>query len=85
MPYLTLFVELLLEAVGAFLLPFGFLQVLVNGIVLTYADDETVRDILLFLTSGALLVAMTYAIYLATRQPSREERVGSMIAARSAQ
>src|SRR3989337_2959777 len=64
------------------LLPFGFLQVLVNGIVLTYADDETVRDVLLFLTSGALLVAMTYVIYLATRQPSREERVGTMVAAR---
>src|SRR5688572_30074222 len=67
------------------LLPFGFLQVLVNGIVLTYADDETVRDILLFLTSGALLVAMTYVIYLATRQPSRQERLGAVLAARSAQ
>jgi NADH-quinone oxidoreductase subunit H len=68
------------------LLPFGFLQVLVNGIVLTYVDDsETVRDILLFLTSGGLLVAMTFVIYLATRQPSREERLGSMVAARSAQ
>ena len=67
------------------LLPFGFLQVLVNGIVLTYADDETIRDVLLFLTSGGLLVAMTYTIYLATRQPSREERVGAVVAARSAQ
>ena len=52
---------------------------------LTYADDETVRDVLLFLTSSALLVVMVYVIYLATRQPSREERVGAVIAARSAQ
>jgi NADH-quinone oxidoreductase subunit H len=67
------------------LLPFGFLQVLVNGIVLTYKPDETLRDILLFVTSSALLGAMAYAIYMATRQPSREERVGAVLAARSVQ
>ncbi|HLF70770.1 MAG TPA: NADH-quinone oxidoreductase subunit NuoH [Dehalococcoidia bacterium] len=67
------------------LLPFGFLQVIANGIVLMYLDDETVRDIALFLTSSALLVAMSYVIYMATRQPSREERVGTILAARSAQ
>jgi NADH-quinone oxidoreductase subunit H len=67
------------------LLPFGFLQVIANGIVLMYLDDETVRDIALFLTSSALLVAMSYVIYMATKQPSREERVGTILAARSAQ
>jgi NADH-quinone oxidoreductase subunit H len=67
------------------LLPFGFLQVMVNGIILTYKPSEELRDVLLFLTSSALLVAMAYVIYLATRQPSREERVGTMLATRSAQ
>jgi NADH-quinone oxidoreductase subunit H len=67
------------------LLPFGFLQVLINGIVLTYDPSETVRDIILFATSSALLVVMAYVIYLATRQPSREERVGAILAARSVQ
>jgi NADH-quinone oxidoreductase subunit H len=68
------------------LLPFGFIQILINGIVLTYVDDsETVRDILLFATSSALLVAMAWVIYMATRQPSREERVGTVLAPRSAQ
>ncbi|HWO72303.1 MAG TPA: NADH-quinone oxidoreductase subunit NuoH [Dehalococcoidia bacterium] len=68
------------------LLPFGFLQVIINGIVLTYVDDsETARNVILFLTSSALVVAMAYVIYLATRQPSREERVGAILAARSAQ
>ena len=67
------------------LLPFGFLQVLINGIVLTYLDDsETARDVVLFATSGALMVAMAWVIYLATRQPPREERVGPALAARSA-
>jgi len=67
------------------LLPFGFLQVLINGIVLTYLDDsETARDVVLFATSGALMVAMAWVIYLATRQPPREERVGAALAARSA-
>ena len=66
------------------LLPFGFLQVLINGIVLTYLDDsETARDVVLFATSGALMVAMAWVIYLATRQPPREERVAAMVAARS--
>ena len=67
------------------LLPFGFLQVMINGIVLTYKPSEELRDVLLFLTSSALLVAMAYVIYLATRQPSREERVGAMLATRSVQ
>ena len=67
------------------LLPFGFLQVMVNGIILTYKPSEELRDVLLFLTSSALLIAMAYVIYLATRQPSREERVGTMLATRSLQ
>ena len=67
------------------LLPFGFLQVMINGIIVTYKPSEELRDVLLFLTSSALLIAMAYVIYLATRQPSREERVGAMLAARSVQ
>jgi NADH-quinone oxidoreductase subunit H len=67
------------------LLPFGFLQVMVNGIILTYKPSEELRDVLLFLTSTALLIAMAYVIYLATRQPSREERVGAMLASRGVQ
>ena len=67
------------------LLPFGFIQVLINGIVLTYEPPEVLRDVLLFGTSGALLVAMSYAIYMATRQPSREERIAPGLAARSVQ
>jgi len=67
------------------LLPFGFLQVMINGIVLLYVDDSSGRrDVVLFATSGALMVAMSYVIYLATRQPPREERVGTALAARSA-
>jgi hypothetical protein len=59
------------------LLPFGFLQVMINGIVLWYLkDSEVARDIVLFLTSSALLVAMCYVIYWATRQAPREVRVG---------
>jgi NADH-quinone oxidoreductase subunit H len=65
------------------LLPFGFLQVIINAIVLVYLDSETARDIVLFLTSGGLLVAMAYVTNKATAQPSRENRVGAMVAARS--
>jgi NADH-quinone oxidoreductase subunit H len=65
------------------LLPFGFLQVMINGIVLSYIDSEAPRDIVLAATSGALLVAMTYVIYMATRQPAHEVRVGTMVPARS--
>lgn len=66
------------------LLPFGFLQIMINGIVLMYVDEsETVRDIVLFATSTALMVAMAWVIYMATRQPSRAERVGGTLAARS--
>ncbi len=64
------------------LLPFGFLQVMINGIVLVYEPPETLRDVILFATSGALLVVMSYVIYLTTRQPPREERVGAALAAR---
>jgi NADH-quinone oxidoreductase subunit H len=67
------------------LLPFGFIQVLINGIVLTYKPSEELRDVLLFATSSLLLVAMAYVIYLATKQPSREERVSAALAARSVQ
>jgi NADH-quinone oxidoreductase subunit H len=67
------------------LLPFGFLQVMVNGIILTYKPSEELRDVLLFLTSSALLIAMAFVIYLATRQPSREERVGALLASRGVQ
>jgi NADH-quinone oxidoreductase subunit H len=65
------------------LLPFGFLQVIVNGIVLMYLDSEAARNVVLFVTSGALMVAMSYVIYAATRQPPREERVGALVPARS--
>jgi NADH-quinone oxidoreductase subunit H len=67
------------------LLPFGFLQVIVNGIVLMYIDSEAARDVALFLTSSALMVVMAYVIYMATRQPPREERIASLAAARSIQ
>jgi hypothetical protein len=67
------------------LLPFGFIQVLINGIVLTYEPPEVLRDILLFGTSSALLVAMSYAIYMATKQPKREDRISPGLAARSIQ
>ena len=65
------------------LLPFGFLQIVINGIVLVYVSDETARNVVLFLTSGALLIVMSYVIYLATRQPSRETRLAAIVAARS--
>jgi NADH-quinone oxidoreductase subunit H len=67
------------------LLPFGFLQIIINGIVLTYKPSEELRDVLLFLTSGSLVVAMSYVIYLATRQPSRDVRVPATLAPRSIQ
>ena len=66
------------------LLPFGFLQVMINAIVLVYITSEVARDIVLLITSGGLLVAMSYVIYAATRQPSRAERVGALVPARSA-
>ncbi len=61
------------------LLPFAFLQVVINGIVLVY----DLPDGVLLITSGALLLAMSYVVYLATRQPSRAERLGYVAAARS--
>ena len=70
------------------LLPFGFLQVVINGIVLVYvAAGGTARRAALPYVER-LLVAMSYVTYLATRQPPREERVRgtlSAAAARSAQ
>lgn len=66
------------------LLPFGFLQIMINGIVLNYVtDSEALRDVLLFATSGFLLVALSYVVYRATRQPSREERLSRLVIARS--
>jgi NADH-quinone oxidoreductase subunit H len=67
------------------LLPFGFIQILINGIVLTYEPPEVLRDVLLFASSGALLVVMGYVIYMATRQPPREERIAPGLVARSVQ
>jgi NADH-quinone oxidoreductase subunit H len=66
------------------LLPFGFLQVMINGIVLVYEPPEVLRDVLLFATSSALLVAMAYVIYRATRQAPRDVRVAPGLALRSA-
>jgi NADH-quinone oxidoreductase subunit H len=65
------------------LLPFAFLQVAANAIVLVYVDDVTAARAVIGVISGALLVAMAYVIYLATKQPSREERLGAMAALRS--
>ncbi|MGE0057205.1 MAG: NADH-quinone oxidoreductase subunit NuoH [Dehalococcoidia bacterium] len=66
------------------LLPFGFLQIMINGIVLSYVtDSEALRDVLLFATSGTLLVALSYVVYRATRQPSRTERLSRLVIARS--
>jgi NADH-quinone oxidoreductase subunit H len=59
------------------LLEFAFLQLIVNGIVIVYG----LPHVFLALTSGALLVAMAFVIYHATRQPSREERLGPAVAA----
>jgi NADH-quinone oxidoreductase subunit H len=68
------------------LLPFGFLQIVINGIVLTYEPPEEVRDVLLFLTSGGLLVLMFFVTYRATRQAPRDIRVGATLTpVRSAQ
>jgi NADH-quinone oxidoreductase subunit H len=67
------------------LLPFGFIQVLINGIVLTYEPPEVLRDVLLFGTSSVLLLAMSYAIYMTTRQPPREERIAPGLVSRSVQ
>jgi NADH-quinone oxidoreductase subunit H len=63
------------------LLPFGFLQVFINGIVLVYLKDSTTaRDIVLCITSSGLLVAMSYVIYRATRVEPRDIRVGAGLA-----
>jgi len=61
------------------LLPFAFLQVMVNGIVLVY----DLPDVVLLITSGGLLVALAYVVYLVTKQPPREERLAGIVAARS--
>jgi NADH-quinone oxidoreductase subunit H len=65
------------------LLPFAFLQVAANAIVLVYVDDVTAARAIAGVISGALLVAMAYVIYMATRQPSRAERLGAIGALRS--
>jgi NADH-quinone oxidoreductase subunit H len=65
------------------LLPFAFLQVAANAIVLVYVDDYTFARVLIGIISAALLVAMAYVIYLATKVPSREERLASVVVARS--
>jgi NADH-quinone oxidoreductase subunit H len=65
------------------LLPFSFLQVAANAIVLVYVDDVTTARAIIGVLSGALLVAMGMVIYQATKQPSREERLGAMAAMRS--
>jgi hypothetical protein len=49
-----------------------------------YEPPEVLRDVLLFATSGALLVAMAYVIYRATRQPPPAVRVSRGLAMRSA-
>jgi NADH-quinone oxidoreductase subunit H len=65
------------------LLPFAFLQVAANAIVLVYVDDVTAARVIMGVLSAALFVAMAYVIYMVTRQPSREERVGALVPARS--
>jgi NADH-quinone oxidoreductase subunit H len=65
------------------LLPFAFLQVAVNAIVLVYIDDVTAARAVIGVISAALLLAMAYVIYQVTKQPSRAERLGAMAALRS--
>jgi NADH-quinone oxidoreductase subunit H len=65
------------------LLPFAFLQVAANAIVLVYVDDVTAARAVAGVISGALLLAMAYVIYMVTRQPSRAERLGAIGALRS--
>lgn len=65
------------------LLPFSFLQVAANAIVLVYIDDVTAARAVIGVISAALLVAMAIVIYQVTKQPSREERLGAMAAMRS--
>jgi NADH-quinone oxidoreductase subunit H len=65
------------------LLPFSFLQVAANAIVLVYIDDVTAARAVIGVISGALLVAMAMVIYQVTKAPSREERLGPIAAMRS--
>jgi NADH-quinone oxidoreductase subunit H len=65
------------------LLPFGFLQVLVNGIVRVYVDDNTVRGVIFGVSSLALLVGMAMVIVRATKVPSRDERLRTIFMAPS--
>ena len=65
------------------LLPFAFLQVAANAIVLVYVDDVTAARAVMGVISVALLVAMGWVIYQVTKQPSREERLGAMASLRS--
>ena len=65
------------------LLPFAFLQVAANAIVLVYVDDVTAARAVMGVISVTLLVAMGWVIYQVTKQPSREERLGAMASLRS--
>jgi hypothetical protein len=56
---------------------------MINGIVLVYEPPDGLRQVILFATSSALVVAMAYVIYLATKQPPRAERVVTVASARS--
>jgi NADH:ubiquinone oxidoreductase subunit H len=65
------------------LLPFGFLQVLVNGIVRVYVDDTTTRGVIFGVSSLVLLVGMAMVIARATKVPSRDERLRTIFMAPS--
>lgn len=68
------------------LLPFAFIQVLINGIVLTYDPPELLRNVLLFGTSTALLVVMAYVVHTAMkRRPAPVAKIPTGVAARSVQ
>jgi NADH-quinone oxidoreductase subunit H len=65
------------------LLPFSFLQIAANAIVLVYVDDVTAARAIIGVISGAFLVAMAIVIYQVTKVPSRAERLGPIAAIRS--
>ena len=56
---------------------------MINGIVLVYEPPEVLRDLLLFAHPVRFCSQWSYVIYMSTRQPSREERVGDLLATRS--
>ena len=61
------------------LLPFGFLQIVINGIVLTYEPPEVAARRAALPHVRRLARAMSYVTYRATRQAPREERVGATL------